>query len=87
MTDTTSLRVNFGRNFRVPTLADLFFTPFNNPNLRPESGWSFDVGVDQQLGDRGLARLTFSATISAMPSTLTSPPSHPKTLVGCRRWA
>lgn len=59
VTDTTSLRVNFGRNFRVPTLADLFFTPFNNPNLRPESGWSFDVGVDQQLGDRGLARLTF----------------------------
>lgn len=59
VTDTTSLRANFGRNFRVPTLTDLFFAPFNNPNLRPESGWSFDVGVDQQIGDRGLARLTF----------------------------
>lgn len=59
VTETTSLRANFGRNFRVPTLADLFFAPFNNPNLQPESGLSFDVGVDQQLGDRGLARLTF----------------------------
>lgn len=59
LAETTSLRANFARNFRVPTLGNLFFTPFNNPNLRPESGLSFDVGVDQQLGDRGLMRFTF----------------------------
>ena len=59
LTDTTSLRANFARNFRVPTLADLFFAPFSNPDLEPETGISFDVGVDQQIGDRGLFRLTF----------------------------
>ena len=59
LTDTTSLRANFARNFRVPTLADLFFAPFNNPDLEPETGISFDVGVDQQIGGRGLFRLTF----------------------------
>ena len=59
VTDTTNLRVNFARNFRVPTLGDLFFEPFNNPDLDPESAWSFDVGVDQQIGDRGLFRFTF----------------------------
>ena len=59
LTDTTNFRANFARNFRVPTLADLFFSPFNNPDLDPETGISFDVGVDQQIGDRGLFRLTF----------------------------
>jgi len=59
VTETTSLRANFARNFRVPTLADLFFEPFNNPDLSPESGLSADVGIDQELGDRGLLRLTF----------------------------
>lgn len=58
VTETTRFRANFARNFRVPTLGDLFFAPFNNPNLAPESGLSFDIGVDQQLGDRGLLRLT-----------------------------
>jgi vitamin B12 transporter len=58
ITDTTNFRANFARNFRVPTLGDLFFAPFNNPDLGPESGLSFDVGIDQQLGDRGLFRFT-----------------------------
>ena len=59
LTDTTNFRANFARNFRVPTLADLYFEPFNNPDLGPESGLSFDVGIDQQLGHRGLFRFTF----------------------------
>ncbi|MGD1950902.1 MAG: TonB-dependent receptor plug domain-containing protein [Leptolyngbyaceae cyanobacterium] len=61
LTDTTNLRANVARNFRVPTLSDLFLTTFdsNNPNLEPETGISFDVGIDQQIGDRGLFRFTF----------------------------
>ena len=61
LTDTTNLRANFARNFRVPTLSDLFLATFdsNNPNLDPETGISFDVGIDQQIGDRGLLRITF----------------------------
>ncbi|TVP68803.1 MAG: TonB-dependent receptor [Leptolyngbya sp. LCM1.Bin17] len=59
ITESTNFRANLARNFRVPTLGDLFFAPFNNPDLRPESGLSFDVGFDQQLGDRGLWRFTF----------------------------
>ncbi|MEM1278716.1 MAG: TonB-dependent receptor [Cyanobacteria bacterium P01_H01_bin.152] len=59
VTDTTTFRTNFARNFRVPTLSNLFFAPFNNPDLESENGLSFDVGFDQQLGDRGLLRFTF----------------------------
>ncbi len=61
LTDTTNFRANFARNFRVPTLSDLFLTTFNtnNPDLEPETGLSFDVGIDQQIGKRGLFRFTF----------------------------
>lgn len=62
LTDTTNFRANFGRNFRVPTLADLFFAPFNNPDLDPETSLGFDVGIDQEIGDRGLFRFTFYRT-------------------------
>jgi len=59
ITESTNFRANVARNFRVPTLADLYFEPFNNPDLGPESSLGFDVGVDQQIGDRGLFRFTF----------------------------
>ncbi|NJM24055.1 MAG: TonB-dependent receptor [Richelia sp. SM1_7_0] len=62
LAEKTTLRANYIRNFRVPTLFNLFSnSPFaqGNPDLKPERGNSFDVGIDQQLGDIGLLRLTF----------------------------
>ncbi|BAY82234.1 TonB-dependent receptor [Calothrix parasitica NIES-267] len=62
LAETTTLRANYIRNFRVPTLFNLFSnSPFaqGNPDLKPERGNSFDIGIDQQLGDIGLLRLTF----------------------------
>jgi iron complex outermembrane receptor protein len=32
------------RNFRFPTLNDLYWNPGGNPNLNFESGWNFDLG-------------------------------------------
>ncbi|AFY34541.1 TonB-dependent receptor [Calothrix sp. PCC 7507] len=62
LSDSTTLRANYIRNFRVPTIANLFnINPSNigNPALKPEIGNSFDVGIDQKIGDIGLLRLTF----------------------------
>ncbi len=62
ISDSTTLRANYIKNFRVPTIANLFNNnPSNigNPELKPERGDSFDVGIDQKLGDIGLLRLTF----------------------------
>ncbi|MEO1560156.1 MAG: TonB-dependent receptor, partial [Cyanobacteria bacterium J06632_19] len=62
LAETTTLRANYIRNFRVPTLFNLFSnSPFaqGNPDLKPERGNSFDVGIDQELGDIGLLRFTF----------------------------
>ncbi|MBD2772175.1 TonB-dependent receptor [Iningainema sp. BLCCT55] len=68
ISDSTTIRANYIRNFRVPTLFDLYAqgsTFVGNPNLRPENGDSYDVGIDQKFGDIGLLRLTFfSNTIS-----------------------
>ncbi|MFM8004239.1 MAG: TonB-dependent receptor domain-containing protein, partial [Dolichospermum sp.] len=69
VSDSTTLRANYIKNFRVPTIANLFnVNPSNigNPELKPERGDSFDIGIDQKLGDIGLLRLT----TSVIPNTL-----------------
>jgi len=38
------LRAGIGHTFRGPSFSELYFAPFNNPNLRPESAWSADLG-------------------------------------------
>ncbi|MGK7929782.1 MAG: TonB-dependent receptor [Spirulina sp.] len=66
--DTTILRANYIRNFRTPTIANLFNanpTNIGNPDLKPERGDSFDVGIDQSISDFALLRFTyFDNTIS-----------------------
>ncbi len=43
----TKVRTSYATGFRAPTINDLFFPNFGNPNLQPEKNKSFDVGVDQ----------------------------------------
>lgn len=62
VSDATTLRANYIKNFRAPTIANLFNnnpTNIGNPDLKPEKGDSFDVGIDQKIGNIGLLRLTF----------------------------
>lgn len=62
VSDSTTLRANYIRNFRAPTIANLFNnnpTNIGNPDLKPEKSDSFDVGIDQKISNIGLLRLTF----------------------------
>ena len=52
---------SLSRNFRFPTLNDLYFLPGGNPNLRKESGWTYDAGVSFAIGKEGVYKLSGSA--------------------------
>ncbi len=53
---------SLSRNFRFPTLNDRYFLPGGNPDLKKESGWTYDLGVSFALGKEGSYSLTGSAT-------------------------
>ena len=43
-------KASVSRNFRFPTLNDLYFLPGGNPDLKRESGWTYDVGASFAIG-------------------------------------
>ena len=45
----TKIRSSYATGFRAPTINELFWPDFGNPDLEPEKSQSFDVGVDQTL--------------------------------------
>ena len=46
----TRLRASYGQAFRAPTLGELYFPFGGNPGLRPETGTSYEVGLEQDAG-------------------------------------
>jgi iron complex outermembrane receptor protein len=62
LTHTIRLRASAGHGFRLPTYVDLYYadpTTIGNPNLKPESSWSYEAGLDW-IPTNG--RLTLTAT-------------------------
>lgn len=45
------VKASAARNFRYPTLNDLYFRPGGNPDLKPERGWTWDAGVEFSTGN------------------------------------
>ncbi|MDP9051834.1 MAG: TonB-dependent receptor [Acidobacteriota bacterium] len=61
LTKTLRLRSSAGHGFRLPTYVDLNYTDpvtSGNPNLKPESSWSFEGGADWTPAN---GRLTLTA--------------------------
>ena len=57
LTKTIRLRASAGHGFRQPTYVDLYYSDpatLGNPNLKPESSWSYEAGLDWKPagGDR-----------------------------------
>jgi outer membrane cobalamin receptor len=62
LTSTVRLRASAGHGFRLPTFVDLYYsdpTTIGNPNLQPESSWSYEAGLDWRPNN---GRFTFTAT-------------------------
>lgn len=50
----TKFRGSYSTGFRAPTINQLFFPGFGNPNLQPEKSQALDAAIEQALpGDRG----------------------------------
>jgi TonB-dependent vitamin B12 receptor len=47
ISDTTEMRVGYGKAFRQPSLGELYFPMFGNPELEPETSSSYEVGFVQ----------------------------------------
>jgi vitamin B12 transporter len=45
----TKFRGSYATGFKAPTMNDLFFQGFGNPNLKPEKSLSMDLGIEQSL--------------------------------------
>ncbi len=55
-------KASISRNYRFPSLNDLYFLPGGNPDLKNESGWSYDAGLSFSVGEEGVYTLSGSAT-------------------------
>ena len=56
------VKASVSRNYRFPTLNDLYFLPGGNPDLKNEHGFSYDAGVSFDVGKKGVYKLGGSAS-------------------------
>lgn len=50
----TILRANVGTGFRAPSIAQLYYPGYSNPDLKPEESLGWDVGLEQPLAPEKL---------------------------------
>jgi iron complex outermembrane receptor protein len=58
---------NIARNYHYPTLNDLYWQPGGNPGLKPEQGYSYELGLEYKLD---LKKLGLSTELSAFRSDI-----------------
>lgn len=61
-TGNIMLRASVSRNYRFPTLNDLYFLPGGNPDLKNEHGFSYDAGISFETGKKDVYSISGSAT-------------------------
>lgn len=59
------IKASAAKNYRYPSMDDLYFKPGGNPGLEPEKGYTVDGGVEMAV--KG-ARNTFKANLTAFDS-------------------
>lgn len=59
------LKASAARNYRHPSMDDLYFKPGGNPDLKPEKGYSFDAGIEIAVSRE---RSTLRANLTAFDS-------------------
>lgn len=62
------VKASVARNYRYPSMDDLYYKPGGNPNLRPERGITYDGGLECRIEKK---RYSLSANLSAFDSYIT----------------
>ena len=62
------LKSNFSRNYHSPTLNDLYWSEFGNPNLENEEGYSGEIGL--QFIDKKNKKLSFEMEFTSYASLI-----------------
>jgi vitamin B12 transporter len=69
-------RASYGEAFRAPSLGELFFPFYGNPDLRPETGETWEVGVERERNGWRFALAGFESRqrnlIDSHPVTFTA---------------
>ena len=74
------LKASVGRAFRLPTYTDLYYSDpdhIPNPNLRPETAWSYEGGLIWDQGGRYQAKVTVFERRVKNDIDYVRPPSPP----------
>ena len=66
--ETLVVKASAARNYRYPSMDDLYFKPGGNPDLRPEKGLTADGGLELSLLRKGVS---LKANLSAFDSHIT----------------
>ncbi len=72
LTDRLVLRAGAGRTFRAPSFDELAPSLFGNPNLQPETAWSYDLGLEYTVAPGLTLRLV--GYYKDATNLITSPP-------------
>ena len=69
-------KASVARNYRYPTMDDLYFQPGGNPDLRPERGFTYDGGLELKCrrpvaGGRDGANFSLTGNLAAYDSYIT----------------
>lgn len=69
-------RGSYGESFRAPSLGELFFPFYGNPDLRPETGETWEVGIERERDGLRFALVGFETRqrnlIDSHPVTFTA---------------
>lgn len=56
-----AINSSYSKNYNLPTFNDLYWLPGGNPDLKEETGWSSDLGIDLKM-DLGNHKINFNTS-------------------------
>jgi vitamin B12 transporter len=57
--ESVSVKASYGTGFRAPSLNELFYPFYGDPNLKPEESKSWEVGIEQKVSDGSSLTITY----------------------------